>query len=177
MCDLGLTIEGTDLEQRIAQINAELDARGLSSGRTTGCRTNGSRRTACRASRFRSTWRIRGSPGSSSRRCSKSKAAIPSRACASCGTRSATRSTTPISCAAGRRGGGCSAIRDSNTPSTTRPSRTARASSSIWITGTRRAIRTRISPKPSPSGSIRSRCGRPATRAGRRSGSSNTWTA
>jgi putative zinc-binding metallo-peptidase len=29
MCDLGLTIEGTDLEQRIAQINAELDARGL----------------------------------------------------------------------------------------------------------------------------------------------------
>jgi len=29
MCDLGLTIEGTDLEQRIAQINTELDARGL----------------------------------------------------------------------------------------------------------------------------------------------------
>jgi hypothetical protein len=30
MCDLGLSIEGTDLEQRIAQLNAELDARGLS---------------------------------------------------------------------------------------------------------------------------------------------------
>ena len=29
MCDLGVTIEGTDLEQRIAQIDAELDARGL----------------------------------------------------------------------------------------------------------------------------------------------------
>jgi hypothetical protein len=29
MCDLGLTIEGTDLEQRIAQVNAELSARGL----------------------------------------------------------------------------------------------------------------------------------------------------
>ena len=29
MCDLALRIEGTDLEQRIAQINAELDARGL----------------------------------------------------------------------------------------------------------------------------------------------------
>jgi hypothetical protein len=29
MCDLGLTIEGTDLEQRIAQIHTELDARGL----------------------------------------------------------------------------------------------------------------------------------------------------
>jgi hypothetical protein len=29
MCDLGLSIEGTDLEPRIAQLNAELDARGL----------------------------------------------------------------------------------------------------------------------------------------------------
>jgi len=29
MCDLGLSIEGTDLDQRIAQIAAELDARGL----------------------------------------------------------------------------------------------------------------------------------------------------
>ena len=29
MCDLGVTIEGTDLEQRIAQVNAELEARGL----------------------------------------------------------------------------------------------------------------------------------------------------
>lgn len=29
MCDLGVTIAGTELEQRIAQVNAELDARGL----------------------------------------------------------------------------------------------------------------------------------------------------
>jgi hypothetical protein len=29
MCDLGLSIEGTELEERIAQLNAELDARGL----------------------------------------------------------------------------------------------------------------------------------------------------
>jgi hypothetical protein len=29
MCDLGLTIEGTELEQRIAQVDAELDVRGL----------------------------------------------------------------------------------------------------------------------------------------------------
>jgi hypothetical protein len=29
MCDLKLSIEGTELEQRIAQLNAELDARGL----------------------------------------------------------------------------------------------------------------------------------------------------
>ena len=29
LCDLGVSIEGTDLEQRIAQINAELETRGL----------------------------------------------------------------------------------------------------------------------------------------------------
>src|SRR5262245_40184282 len=29
LCDLHLTIEGTDLEQRIVQLNGELDARGL----------------------------------------------------------------------------------------------------------------------------------------------------
>ena len=29
MCDLGLTIAGTELEPRIAQLNAELEARGL----------------------------------------------------------------------------------------------------------------------------------------------------
>jgi Putative zinc-binding metallo-peptidase len=29
MCDLGLSIEGTEIEPRIAQLNAELDARGL----------------------------------------------------------------------------------------------------------------------------------------------------
>ena len=29
LCDLGLTIEGTDLEPRIAQLNAEIEARGL----------------------------------------------------------------------------------------------------------------------------------------------------
>ena len=42
-------------------------------------------------------------------------------------------------------------------PSTTRRSRTARASSSTSITGTRRVIPTRTSPKPSRSGSIRRR--------------------
>ena len=29
ICDLGVAIEGTELEQRIAQLNAELDVRGL----------------------------------------------------------------------------------------------------------------------------------------------------
>ena len=45
-------------------------------------------------------------------------------------------------------------------PSTTRPSPTARASSSISTTGMRRAIPTKTSPRRSPSGSIRSRIGR-----------------
>ena len=158
MCDLGADASrAPSSKQRIAQLNAELDARGLASGRTTGCPTNGSRPTACPASRSRSTSRIRGSRSSSSRRCSKSKAATPSRACGSCATRPGTRSTTPTSCAAGRRGGGCSAIRRRSIPSTTRRSRTARASCSTSITGTRRAIPTRTSPRPSRCGSIRSR--------------------
>ena len=45
------------------------------------------------------------------------------------------------------------------------------------ITGTRKVIPTRTSPRPSPSGSIRNRSGRHGSRAGRRSGSSNTWIA
>ena len=41
--------------------------------------------------------------------------------------------------------------------------------------GTRRAIPTRISRRPSRSGSIRRRCGRRAMPGGRRCASSNTW--
>ena len=176
MCDLGADDRGHRARAAHRRRSTPSSTRAAwRSGRTTGCRTSGSRRTACPASPSRSTWRIRGSRSSSSRRCSRSKAAIPNRACGSCGTRRATRSTTPTSCGGGRRGGGCSALRRPRTPSTTRRSRTARASSSISITGTRRAIPTRTSPRRSPSGSIRSRCGRRATPAGRRSGSSNTW--
>ena len=29
LCDLGVTLEGTEVEQRIAQVNRELEARGL----------------------------------------------------------------------------------------------------------------------------------------------------
>ena len=52
--------------------------------------------------RSRSTWRIRGSRNSSSRRCSPWKAASTSGACASCVTKPATWSTTPTSCACRR---------------------------------------------------------------------------
>src|SRR5207253_8807734 len=51
----------------------------------------------------------------------------------------------------------------------------AKSSSTISITGTRKAIRTRTSPKRSPCGSIPRRCGRRATPGGRHSASSNTW--
>ena len=81
MCDLGLAIEGTELEQRIAPAQRRARRRAASrSGPTTGSRTNGSRPTACPASRSRSTWRTRAWRSSSSRRCSRSKGAIPSRA-------------------------------------------------------------------------------------------------
>src|SRR5205807_1348331 len=83
---------------------------------------------------------------------------------ASCGTKRAMRSTTPISCAAGRRASGSSARPPLRIPSTTRRSRTAKASSIISITGTRRAIPTRTSPRRSRSGWIRTRCGRRGTR-------------
>ena len=137
------------------QVNAELDARGLVSARTTGCRTSGSRPTACRASRSPSTSRIRGWRSSSSRRCSRSKAATPSRAC------------EILRHEAGHAIDNAYQLRrrptrrrlfgtpdDRRIPSTTRRSRTARASSSTSITGTRRAIPTRTSPRRSPSGSI-----------------------
>ena len=81
------------------------------------------------------------------------------------------------SCGDDRRGAGCSATQRRPIPNTTRRNPTARASSSTWITGTRRAIRTRTSPRRSPSGSIRNRIGRRDSRAGRRSASSNTWIA
>ena len=75
MCDLELSIEGTEIEQRIA--TGQRGARGARArrARTTGCRTSGSRPTASRASPCRSIWRTRGSRSSSSRRCSRSKAA------------------------------------------------------------------------------------------------------
>ena len=72
---------------------------------------NGSRPTAFPGSRSPSTSRTRGSRGSSSRRCSRSKAAIRSRASEFCGTRRDTRSTTRTSCAAARRDAGCSGRR------------------------------------------------------------------
>ena len=54
--------------------------------------------------RSRSIWRIRGSKSSRKRRCSRSKAANTSGACASCGTRRGTPSTTRTGCACGGSG-------------------------------------------------------------------------
>ena len=89
---LDLQIEGSELEPRIEQMHERAGgARTCRSARTSGCRTSGSRRTAYRASPSRFTWRTRGWRSSRSRRCSKSKAATPNGACASCATRPVTR--------------------------------------------------------------------------------------
>ena len=177
MCDLGLTIAGTELEPRIAEINAELDARGLAlpaallpvrrvvhAGRRAGHRDS----VLPRASAAREA-RARADAGGRRRR-SRVVPADPAPRSRPRHRQRLPAAAPPDAAAAVRRS------RRPNTPSTTRRSRTARASCSISITGTRRAIPTKTSPRPSPSGSIRSRCGRRATRAGRRSASSNTWT-
>ena len=177
MCDLGLTIEGTDLEARIAQLNAELDARGLT---------------------FRPHYWLSdewftpdGVPGIAI----PFYLAHPRLAKLELAQMLEVEGGDPESCLrilrheAGHAIDNAYALRrrptrrrlfgnpGSSIPSTTRRSRTARASSSISITGTRRAIPTKTSPRRSPSGSTRTRCGRRATPAGRRSASSNTWIA
>ena len=91
VCQLGVSIEGSTVEPRLAELDQELQARGLTAfARTTGCRTNGSRPTACRASPSRSTSRTRDSRSSSAPRCSKWKVARPSGACRFSGTRPGT---------------------------------------------------------------------------------------
>ncbi len=96
----------------IAQLRDELDdARAAASRCTSTCPTSGSRPTARRPSPSRSTSRIRGSRSSRRRRCSRSKAASTSGACASCATRPGTPSTTPSSCGCAGSGARCSARR------------------------------------------------------------------
>ncbi len=178
MCDLGLTIEGTDLDQRIAQLTAELDARGpelppplLVVGRMVhaGRRPRHRHPLLPGASAPREA-RARADAGSRRRRSGIMLAHSASRG------RARDRQRLSVTAAADP-GVVCSATPPPNTPSTTRRNRTARASSSISIIGTRRAIPTRTSPKRSPSGSTRTRCGRRATRDGRRSGRWTTSTA
>ena len=65
MCDLRLSIQGTDLEHAHRARSTTSSTRAASCDRTTGCRTSGSRPTAFPASRYRSTWRTRGWRGSS----------------------------------------------------------------------------------------------------------------
>ena len=137
----------------------ELGARGLPR-RATGSRMNGSRPTACRASRFRSTSRILAWRSSSSRRCWKSKARDPEIVPADSPARSGPRDRQRVSTATAP--DAAQPVRHARrrpTRSTTRQSRTARASSSTSITGTRRAIPTRTSPKRSRYGSIPNRTG------------------
>ena len=75
MCDLELSHRGHRTRAADRQGQRGARARAAWSARTTGCRTSGSLPTAFPASRCRSISRIRGWRNSSSRRCSKSKAA------------------------------------------------------------------------------------------------------
>ncbi len=129
------------------------------SSRTCGCRTSGSRQVASRDSPFRSTSRTRGSDDSSATRSSTSKARRARSACASCGTRRGTRSSTATSCIAVASGRSCSASRRRSTRSTTGRIRRASGTCSTCVSGTRRAIRTRTSRRRSRCGSGRGRTG------------------
>ena len=83
------------------------------------------------------------------------------------------RSTRPIGCAAARTGARCSG--PPRRPIARATARDPRAATmcSIWATGTRRATRPRISPRPSRSGWRRARAGSAAMRRGRRCASCN----
>jgi hypothetical protein len=78
MCDLKLSLAGTEIEQRIARVNAEIEARGLVHPHYY-LSTNGSHPTAFPPSPCRSTSPIRGWRNSSSRKCWRSKAATSGR--------------------------------------------------------------------------------------------------
>jgi hypothetical protein len=73
MCDLGLSIEGTPVEARIAQLNSELQARGLVCPNYY-LSDEWFTPDGIPASPYRSIWRIRGSKNSNWRKCSKWKA-------------------------------------------------------------------------------------------------------
>ena len=177
MCDLGAHDRGH--RARSADRAAQRRARGARprrSGRTTGCRTSGSRPTACPASRSRSTSRTRGWRSSSSRRCSKSKAAIPNRACGSCGTRPghAIDNAYQLRRRPTRRRlfgtPGDAVSRVLHAEAVQQELRPA-PRSLVRAEPSRRRLRRDVRRLARS----RTRCGRRATPAGRRSGSSSTW--
>ena len=75
---LGVTIEGSALEARLAELQAELDARGCRFSRISGYRPNGSPPMGSRAWRSPFYLAHPGWPSSNGRRCSKSRGAPPS---------------------------------------------------------------------------------------------------
>ena len=99
-CDLKLAIERSPLKHYVRRLYAELSERGITSVRTCGCPRNGFPRMAYRVSPCRSISRIRASSASSAASCARPRAAIHAGSCESCVTRPATRSITPIGCAA-----------------------------------------------------------------------------
>ena len=172
LCDLGLRLRGTELEARAAVVlRRARSVAGSGFGRTSGCRPSGSRRTACPASRSRSTWRTRGCRRSRRSRWARSKAAAQRSFLQLMRHEAGARARLGLSAARARGlARGVRLVRARRTTATTSPSpHSKRFVRYLDEPGTRRAIRPRTSPRPWRCGSIRSRAGARATAAGRHS--------
>ena len=104
ICDLGVRIEGSELEPRLRQFHDDLAPAASPSAPIAISATNGSPPTAPPPSPSRSIWRIPASKRSNCARCSKSKEAPPNGARCCCATSAATPSITPTSSPRARTG-------------------------------------------------------------------------
>ena len=111
LCDLELSIAGTEVEQHIAQLNGELEARGLVPPALLALRrvVHAGRRAGRRDSVLPRAPAAREARAGADARGRRRRPRV--RACGSCATRPGTRSTTRTSFGGGRRAGGCSATR------------------------------------------------------------------
>ncbi len=178
LCDLPVAIAGSVLEGRIAELRSELDARGLHVPlhfylAEEWFTPDGAASMAVPF--YLAHPRLEKLSG---RRCSKSRAATTTGACASCATRPATSSTTPTSCAGG---GSAAQLFGSSSDTVSRVLHAEALQQEL-----RPAHRSVVRAEPSRRGlrrdvcgvaDARQRTGRTATSAGRRPRSSNTWTA
>ena len=166
LSELDLKIEGSDLQERIAELGAELEAQGPPVPPALLARpTSGSARTACPASRSRSTWPTRGCARLEQHADARGRGRHARVVHDDPAPRGRPRDRERLPAAPAPRSGRrlFGKTRRSPTPTATRPSRTAAASWSTSTPGTRRAIPTRTSPRPSRSGSRPTRTGASAT--------------
>ena len=167
--DLGLTISGTWLEGCVRKLYYELDSRGLRL--QAACMDFRRLVFPGRHSRFRDSVLPRSPtaapPGADA--VSRRGRRVPRRVHAHHASRNRTRVSARVPAASSAGGGSsCSGSRPPAIPSTIVPIRPASATCSTCGCGTRRAIRTRTSPRHSRSGCVRARTGDGVMRGGRR---------